>query len=607
MSLSDTEKIKEKVDIIDLIGEYVQIKAAGTYHKGLCPFHNEKTPSFTVSKEKQFFHCFGCGKNGDIFNFIQEIEGMEFAEALKYLANRAGVELQLRARSEVQQNQKNRLKEINQKAAYFYHNVLTKLDLAKDAKKYLLDRGVSDEAINTWNIGFVPEQWDLLTKYLLKKGFGIDDLVASGLTIKKDQANRQNGSGYYDRFRGRIMFPINNAFGDVVGFTGRVLVEHEKSGGKYVNSPQSPVYDKSRVLFGLDHAKRAIKEAGFAVIVEGQMDVVACHQAGMTNVVASSGTALTEEQVHLLARYAKELRMAFDSDAAGRKAAKRGIDIAIKEGLSVKVIQIPEGKGKDPDECIKADLGVWEMSVENAQDVMKWYFSNAFLNKDIKNPRVKQQVADELLDEIAKIPYAVERDHWIQELAGSLGIDGVVLREDLKRFTNKKKLKTNKFNNNQESSQPEPLKAVMKKNAEELVVDRFTESILSLMLMTAEGTQKLWEHLPHNLLSTLESTKKVYEHLKTLYSSGTLTSQLANPSDTDIYTKINVFILKGEKEFGSLTDVQKEKELLSLCDQLNKKYVDVRKKQLEREIELARNDKEKQDKLLDEFIKLTVN
>jgi len=602
MSLSDVDKIKQKIDVVDLISEYVQLKAAGTYHKGLCPFHNEKTPSFTVSKEKQFFHCFGCSKNGDIFSFIQEIEGMDFAEALRYLAGRAGVELQQHHRSEVQQHQKNRIKEINQKAAYFYHNVLVTLEMAKDAREYLKERGVSDQSIIDWQIGFVPEQWDLLTQYLLKKGMGIDDLVASGLTIKKDQTTIQSGKGFYDRFRGRIMFPIKNAFGDVVGFTGRVLVEHEKSGGKYVNTPQTDVYDKSSVLFGLDQAKRAIKAQGYAVIVEGQMDVVACHQAGMKYVVASSGTALTEAQVHLLARYAKELRMAFDSDVAGQAAAKRGIDIAIKEGLRVRVIQIPEGKGKDPDECIKNDLAIWQQSVEQAQDVMKWYFAKAFEKKDIKDPRVKQQVADELLLEISNIPFAVERDHWVQELAGKLGIDSIVLREDLRRFTNKKELKTP--TQHQQISSTATI-APVKKTEEQIVIDRFTQSILSLLVISPKVIKTSWKDLPHILLSTNQDTARVYEYLKTLYSSGVLTDDFVNPSDTSLSTELNVFLLKGETEFGALTDVQKEKELISLCEQIKKKFVDVRKKQLEIEIKLAEGDKQKQNTLLEEFLQLT--
>ena len=216
----EVQQIKDKIDVTELVGEYVQLKQAGINKKGCCPFHNEKTPSFMVNSERGSWHCFGCGKGGDIFTFIEEIEGMEFREALKYLAERAGVQL-TSYRSEVNSSQKNRLKEINTEAARFFHNFLLKIPASKPALEYLKDRGLTDETIEEWRIGFVPEQWDLLTQYLLKKGHSIDDLVASGLTIKREGVNASSGKGFYDRFRGRIMFPIWDVHGDAVGFTGR--------------------------------------------------------------------------------------------------------------------------------------------------------------------------------------------------------------------------------------------------------------------------------------------------------------------------------------------------------------------------------------------------
>src|SRR3989339_70222 len=344
--MADTQLIKEKLDIVQTIQEYVPLKKAGIYYKAPCPFHREKTPSFMVNAEKQIWKCFGCSKGGDIFSFIQEMEGLDFPEALKLLADRAGVKIDS-YRSEIDKSQKNRILDINQKAASFFHHILTEMEGANGAREYLDKRGLTKETIEKWQIGFVPDQWDLLTKYFLKKGIGIDDLVVAGLVIKKDVARA--GQGFYDRFRGRIMFPIWDVHGNVVGFTGRVLVETENSGGKYMNTPQTLVYDKSRVIYGLDKAKTEIKAQDQVVLVEGQMDVVACHQAGMKNVVASSGTALTLEQIKLLKRYSSNIAMAFDGDSAGVAAAKRGVNIALGEGLNVKTIRIPEGKGKDPD------------------------------------------------------------------------------------------------------------------------------------------------------------------------------------------------------------------------------------------------------------------
>ncbi len=600
MSLSDTERIKQKIDIIDLIGEYLQLKSAGTYHKGLCPFHNEKTPSFTVNKEKQFFHCFGCSKNGDIFNFIQEIEGMDFPEALRFLAQKAGVTLEQRAQSQVNQNQKNRLKDINQKTAFFYHNVLTQLEVSKDAREYLNNRGVSAETIKEWNIGFVPDQWELLTKYLLKKGHGIDDLVVSGLTIKKEGAT--NGQGYYDRFRGRIMFPIQNAFGDVVGFTGRVLVEHEKSGGKYVNTPQTPVYDKSNVLFGLDKAKKAIKQVGHAVIVEGQMDVIACHQVGMTHVVASSGTALTEAQLHLLSRYTKEIRMAFDTDAAGMTAAKRGADIALTLGFQVKIIQIPKDCGKDPDECIKKDITVWQQSVDTAQDVMKWYFEKAFLGKDISDPREKQKISDILLQEIIKIPFEVEKDHWIKHLSARLMTDVDVLKKDIIRIVKEKTFKTPK-----QHQEREEVKQPVKKDHITLLLEKIANQLVSLLVLEPSIIKDIWATLPHDALSTLDEVKEVYEYIKSRYSIGELNDMFADVSDTSLLSEVNVFLLRGKRNFSELTAPQKKLEAIKLSDLLSKRYIDNKRKKLQTEMERAKaeGNEQKEAQLFEEFIKLT--
>src|SRR3989338_11076625 len=227
--MSDTDLIKDKIDIVDFIGEYIQLRPAGSRHKACCPFHQEKSPSFMVNRERQSWHCFGCGKGGDVFSFIQEMEGMEFVEALRYLATRAGVPLQTFQR-DINSSQKNRLKDINAVAAVFFHKFLTEMPQARDARAYLDRRGVSGDILAVWRVGFVTDQWDLLTQYLLKKGYSIDDLVASGLTIKKDGAAVQTKKGFYDRFRGRIMFPIQDVHGAVIGFTGRVLVETEHSG-----------------------------------------------------------------------------------------------------------------------------------------------------------------------------------------------------------------------------------------------------------------------------------------------------------------------------------------------------------------------------------------
>jgi len=425
--MSDTQSIKDRLDIVQFIQEYLPLKKAGANWKAPCPFHREKTPSFMVHPEKQIWHCFGCGKGGDVFTFFQEMEGLDFPEALKILAERAGVKLERSFENEAAKSQKNRILEINAKAAYFFNHFLTEMPAAQAARDYLFKkRGLSAKTVEEWQIGFIPEQWDLLTQYLLKKGNGIDDLVASGLTIKNEERK-----SHYDRFRGRIMFPIWDVHNNVVGFTGRQLVENAEAGGKYVNTPQTAVYDKSRVIYGLNKAKNEIKAKDLIVLVEGQMDVIACHQAGMTNVVAVSGTALTEEQIRLFKRFSNNLAVAFDADEAGQKAAERSLDMALIQGLNVRVIRLPAGAGKDADECLKKNPAVWFKAVEESAGAMDWRFEKAFASADLTSPRGKQAVAGILLQEIAKIPFAVEREGYLKRLAERLGVEAGVLREEL--------------------------------------------------------------------------------------------------------------------------------------------------------------------------------
>ncbi len=575
--MADTQLIKEKIDLAQLVQEYVPLKKAGIYYKAPCPFHREKTPSFMVNAEKQIWKCFGCGKGGDIFSFVQEMEGLDFVEALKLLAERAGVKIDS-YRSEIDKSQKNRILEINQKAAYFFHHVLLEMSASAGAREYLENRGLKKETIEQWQVGFIPDQWDLLTQYFLKKGVGIDDLMAAGLTIKKDAARA--GQGFYDRFRGRIMFPIWNVHGNVVGFTGRVLVETEHSGGKYVNTPQTLVYDKSRVLYGLNNAKTEIKAQDLAVIVEGQMDVVACHQAGMKNVVASSGTALTLEQIKLLKRYSPNVAMAFDADKAGVAAAKRGIDIALTEGLNVRAISIPDGAGKDADECLKKNPQVWFDSVKNASDVMDWFFAMAFNNKDVSGPKAKQQVADELLPLVGLIPYAVERDYWLKQLGDRLGVEVSVLRDDLKRFDKNKK------EGNQVDKRPAVAKA-----APLDTVERLLQRLLMIWSSHPEYISAQWSKLNSRCY-----VGSVYQHLYESIKNQYNTSSPLSTADwqnffvnTDLTSEFENLKMLAAIEPGETEDSDLKIEGVEIVVRINDEWS--RKKRKEIQFQLAQAEK----------------
>ncbi|OGH95003.1 MAG: DNA primase [Candidatus Magasanikbacteria bacterium RIFOXYD2_FULL_41_14] len=596
--MTDTQQIKDKLDIAQFIAEYVPLKKAGIYWKACCPFHKEKTPSFMVNTERQSWHCFGCGKGGDVFSFLQEMEGMDFPEALKLLAERAGVKLDNNFQSEVNKSQKNRLLEINAKAAYFFNHVLTEMSAAQMARDYLDKRGLKAPMIAEWQVGFVPEQWDLLTQYLIKKGIGIDDLVVAGLTIKKDPSSPSATPGklisanisvrYYDRFRGRIMFPICNVHGDVVGFTGRILVEKENSGGKYVNTPETPVYHKSEVIYGLNKAKTEIKAKDLAVLVEGQMDVIACYGAGMKNVVAASGTALTAEQVRLIKRYTSNIAMAFDADQAGINAAKRGIDVAIKEGLSVRVIQIPDGAGKDADECLKKNPVVWFEAVKNAREIMDWLFDMAVANKNLTSPKDKQAIANELLPIIGLIPYAVERDHWLKQLSEKINADIAILKEDLTRLQKKVRVTP------AETAVPLPPSAPL---------DAFAKRCERLLLVVLKF---------NNLFNKVESTilaevfvsaesAELYEWLKKRYNNASTepASNLAKPVSFDL----DNWQMRSELELADYDEERAAVEVGFLVKEIQEEWLKRRRSNMQHKIAEAQKSGniEEQKKLLNDF------
>ena len=564
--MSDTQTIKDRIDIVQLMQEYIQLKKSGVNWKGCCPFHQEKTPSLMVHPERQFFHCFGCSESGDVFSFIQKIEGLEFPEALKLLADRAGVKLDT-FRSEINKSQKNRIMEINQKAEYFFHRFLLDMPASTGARDYLKNRGLSAETITEWKIGFIPDQWELLTQYLLKKGCGIEDIALSGLAIKKDNANAVTGLGYYDRFRGRIMFPIWDVHNNVVGFTARILVERENSGGKYINTPQTLVYDKSRILFGLNKAKMEIKNNDRVILVEGQMDVIAVSSAGMKNVVASSGTALTIEQVKLLKRYTNNISMAFDADEAGVKAAKRGIDVALEQGMNIQIIQIPPAGGKDADDCIRKDKKLWFDAVKNATGVMEWYFDINLRIVDLQDPKSKQQAAENILREIARIPYAIERDHWLKELSNKLAVSVSTLREEMDRLI---KLDKKRQFNQGEDKIKQPEKTIEKpKNRFEMDL----ETLWAIFLSNPQTMEEYFEKLRPEYF-TQEPYITIYETALSVYNKDkeNLCKKLENELNNELSDIVGILVLKGEKYFSNANEKELKRELEILLERIESEH-----------------------------------
>lgn len=491
---SPVDEIKSKLSVEEVISGYLELQRAGRNLKARCPFHNEKTPSFMVSPERQMWHCFGCNEGGDIFTFIMKIEGVEFRDALKLLAEKAGV--QLKSINFKERGKKEKIFEILEMSKKLYCHFL-KINAGRKAYNYLRERGLSGEIIDKFELGYAPNSWDFLSKFLEKKGYSEKDIFTSGLTIRKE-----NG-GYYDRFRGRIMFPINNISGKTVGFSGRVMPGQDEAKAKYINTPETLVYNKSGILFGLDKAKLAIREKDLCIVIEGNMDVIASFQAGVENAAAVSGTALTKDQINIIQRYTNNIAFAFDVDLAGIKAAKKGIDLALEEGVNVSVIQVPEGK--DPADCVKQNPALWRKTAENPKQVMDFYFENAFLGYDPNKAENKKKIAKELLEVIAKISNKIEQVHYLQVLAGKLKVDEKILAEIIASSKKKRNFRTR--TNSDEKSEK---KLNLSKRENQL-----QERLLGLVILYPEIFHKQFLDLEE--LFSDENFKEIYSLIKDLF------------------------------------------------------------------------------------------
>lgn len=422
ISASPIEEIKARLDIAEVVGEYVPLKQAGPERlRARCPFHSERTPSFMVSRDRQIFHCFGCGEGGDVISFVQKMEGLEFPDALRLLAKKANVELP--SYDPKLQSERASILEALRLAGSFFHEYLLHAKAAEPARKYLMEtRGLTSDTLEQFQLGYAPDAWDGLLGALRKRKISDAHIVAAGLAVR-----REKGTGMYDRFRHRIMFPIRDAHGTTIGFGGRAMDSNEPA--KYINTPQTMVYNKSAVLYGLDQAKAAIRQEKVAVVVEGYMDCIASHQAGVKHVVASSGTALTDGQVHLLKRFAPAVALSFDMDPAGETAAKRGVAVAWREGLDVQVVSLPFGK--DPDECIRKDPKAWAEAIAQRQPILDFYFSRTLNPRDPTKVEDKKAAAKILLPVLAMVADPIEQTHYLQKLGQWLQVEEQILRRKL--------------------------------------------------------------------------------------------------------------------------------------------------------------------------------
>jgi len=534
--MNPTEEIKARLDIVDIIGSYINLALAGANWRARCPFHNEKTPSFMVSKEKQIWHCFGCGKGGDVITFVQEYEGLTFPEALRQLAQKANVVLPEYTASHKEDH--GRLYDMNQLALEFYQKKLAAdIEIAEKVQGYLTKRKITSDSIKKWQLGLSGEAWDELYLFLREKNYQDDEIFQAGLIVKK-----KNGSGYVDRFRKRLMFPLSDASGKVVAFTSRTLAGiayvEDDFGGKYINSPQTSVYDKGKILYGWHLAKEAIRQKKYLIIVEGNMDAIACHQAGTTNTVAVSGTALTIDHLKLIKRYTDNIILAFDGDTAGSQAAFRSITLGWQVDFNIKILVLPPSS--DPADMVKDDPAKWRQAVKEAIPVMDYYFLRILSGVDLNRADHKKIAVQKLLPIIKFLKSQVEQVHYLQALSDKLNIPISILQADISQA------KT--FLSSQEQTWQQSLS--QKKNTLWLLSDQ----LLAIAFYRGEYLDKLLAQVDPELMAA--DLQSLYRKVIIYYTKHHTLDNFADNGELESNEKDDWVRLSitGEKDYDQMTE-----------------------------------------------------
>ena len=539
MQESSVAEIKRKLGIVDLVGSYVKLEKAGLNYRACCPFHHEKTPSFFVSPARASYHCFGCNRGGDIFSFVEEVEGVEFREALTMLADKAGVVL---ANFRVGQSSEiARLREILTLTLAYYQEQLTKNKLAGD---YLKERGLLAESINAFHIGFAPALWSGLTDYLRLKKFSSEELEKSGLAVRGEK-------GVYDRFRGRIMFPFFDYSGRVIGFSGRILPNltenvGQEQMGKYINSPETPLFHKSQVFYGFDRAKKAIKEKDKAILVEGQLDVVMAHQAGTTNVVGVSGTALSDEHLKIISRLTENVTIILDGDTAGFKASDRAVRMALASGLFVSVVKLPPGD--DPASCIARDKTFWHKALGQEQAFINYALDTIAIETTVERER-HAHVREHLYPHLLVMSNAIEKDKYMQAIGPLVGASDDAVRQDFAEWLRMAKDSENKIITNK-------VKALQ---------DQENFKYLNLPPVLVLLAKRIWGIIYFEEQSQINFAHPLRDNLAEMLSN------LYNILDTEFLNKKDDLIFQTELYYPEL--VEREREKQDLFARLRQEYL----------------------------------
>ena len=580
--MNHVEEIKNNLDIVEIISNYIDLNKSGSNFKARCPFHNEKTASFMVSREKQIFHCFGCDKGGDVISFIQEYEGVSFKEALKILAEKANIVLP--EYSGERKENYSRIYEINKLATEFYQKkILENKVTSKKVLEYLANRKISKESINKWQLGLSGENWDELYNFLINKKYNKEEILKAGLILKK-----RDGSGYLDRFRKRLMFPIFDTQGRIVAFTSRTLsgiaYNEEDIGGKYINSPQTVVFDKSKILYGWHLSKDAIRKKKYVIVVEGNMDVIAASQTKANNAIAVSGTSLTIDQIKLIKRYTDNIIFAFDGDNAGSRAVFRGISLGWQEEMNLKVLLLP--KGKDPADVIRGNDNNWYNALKKSIPVMDYYFQRILSGVDLSRSDHKKIAVQKILPIIKFLKNNIEQIHYLKILSNKLDIPLNILEKDLNEaesFLDNKKHNNSIYNN--------------KKNK---INRSIVEKILSIAFYKKDFLEILIVDIKLNMI--MDPWKGLYEKVIIYYTKhqdldNFIDKEELSEEEKKIWIELS---LLGEKDNANINIDELKKNWILLIKKLKTDYFNNKREELIQKLKQSElsNNIEIQDKLV---------
>ncbi|MBX4211408.1 MAG: DNA primase [Candidatus Yanofskybacteria bacterium] len=582
------DQIKSRLDIVEVIGGYIKTQKSGVNFKARCPFHNEKTPSFYISPERQIWHCFGCSKGGDVFGFVKEIEGVEFPEALRILAQKAGVTLDTfdpKVRDE-----KTRILEIIETATKFFEKQLWHGPVGQQALAYLRERGVQDQTIKEFRLGFAPDDWHALGKFLNDCGYSNRELVSAGLLVEREGKQ-------YDRFRSRITFPIADVNGQVVGFSARIFGQPDTEGAKYINTPQTLVYDKSRILYGLDKAKLPIRQSDRCVLVEGNMDALMSYQAGVKNVIASSGTALTPSHLRLLQRYTVNLDFCFDTDQAGAIATRRGIGLALAQNFAVKVIELNDPECKDPADYVKKFGSGWGQVANAAKPVIQFYFDRARINYNPLSADSKKALLSSIAPFVKRLTSRVEHSHWVGQVAAFLRVKESDVEDDIISF--KDDLDVHEYVPAGESGQAQI------KSTPNVPIDVLSEALLSLVLKNPALLKPELATVPVDALDP--QVAPIISQISQLSESAPTIEMVMQSVQPESSYKLEFAYLKAQELWNGFSDQELKSEFNELVMLMRRKYINAQLANLEFDIRAAetQRDQVKVTELINRFTHLT--